>query len=572
MRHLLTIITLLAFTLSGLQAATPDDLDSLFAHLSRLPGATTTAVDYTGGWPDNKGISMGFVMQRGKGSGMTTGQRLTIPSADINLIDSVLDIFYNIDSWGTGDYLKTYAHEPTKTVYGVYGDEASGNLYLLRVNFENEPCVPIDWHTRSHYDATDPNTVGIQVSLYQQEINWMEAVVRLYDEVRYNYIFYDKIKGRWQRFYNRALKQMASASDDYERGRILQQMIAACGDGHTYIMLPRSIETAGSSPFTTVMLPDGLYVRTVESHEMIDSGMSRGQKIIAVNGEAPEVWAKRELLPYVCSSTPQWTVHQMYDGYNFSRARNGSAMNLTLQNPDGTIVELAHSVNGPKWDSSLAQIPTRGFATLDGNIGLLTIPDFQTSDVYDYFLSILPEIMTTNGLIIDLRGNGGGNSGHAFNIASHLINAPAPQSPWTSRMYIPAFESWGVPERTYVAAIDSVFPADSALYAKPIAVLINRATFSAAEDFAIFLRDAGRAMIVGTPSGGSTGNGVRPLLTHTIMANICSKHDRGADGTEFVGVGVIPDIVVEESAESFFDPGRDDVVDQAAKALATKRE
>ncbi len=77
---------------------------------------------------------------------------------------------------------------------------------------------------------------------------------------------------------------------------------------------------------------------------------------------------------------------------------------------------------------------------------------------------------------------------------------------------------------------------------------------------------------IGTATGGSTGNGVRPSLTSngTISANICSKHDLAPDGTEFVGIGLIPDITVEENAASYFDPVRDDVIEAAIRHLTAK--
>lgn len=83
---------------------------------------------------------------------------------------------------------------------------------------------------------------------------------------------------------------------------------------------------------------------------------------------------------------------------------------------------------------------------------------------------------------------------------------------------------------------------DSTPYLGEIILLTDRGTFSAAEDFCSLFRGMKRGLIVGTPTGGSTGNGVRVKLTKDIYANICSKHDKMPDGTEFVGIGILPDI------------------------------
>ncbi|MCC7309596.1 MAG: hypothetical protein IT173_18695 [Acidobacteria bacterium] len=54
------------------------------------------------------------------------------------------------------------------------------------------------------------------------------------------------------------------------------------------------------------------------------------------------------------------------------------------------------------------------------------------------------------------------------------------------------------------------------------------------------------------------------------MARICSKHDTFADGTEFVGVGVIPDIVVHPKVTDLTD-GRDAVLERAIKEIMNEK-
>ena len=90
-------------------------------------------------------------------------------------------------------------------------------------------------------------------------------------------------------------------------------------------------------------------------------------------------------------------------------------------------------------------------------------------------------------------------------------------------------------------------------YTRPIVVLINRGTFSAAEDFTAILQGNGRARLVGEPSGGSTGYGVRLTLQEGVAwANICSKHDIGPGDNPYVGRGLLPDVTAEETYDSYF--------------------
>jgi carboxyl-terminal processing protease len=106
-------------------------------------------------------------------------------------------------------------------------------------------------------------------------------------------------------------------------------------------------------------------------------------------------------------------------------------------------------------------------------------------------------------------------------------------------------------------------------FSGPVAVLIGPNTYSAAEDFLVPLKMSGRARLVGTPTGGSTG---QPLIVEVYgaYARICTKWDRMPDGTEFVGVGVQPAVRVELTRQAIA-AGRDLVVERAVQVLRGTR-
>ncbi len=57
-------------------------------------------------------------------------------------------------------------------------------------------------------------------------------------------------------------------------------------------------------------------------------------------------------------------------------------------------------------------------------------------------------------------------------------------------------------------------------------------------------------------------------LGYGYMARICARDEWLPDGTEFIGIGVIPDIVVEETSEIFY--GHDVVLDKALEVLSSQ--
>lgn len=77
-----------------------------------------------------------------------------------------------------------------------------------------------------------------------------------------------------------------------------------------------------------------------------------------------------------------------------------------------------------------------------------------------------------------------------------------------------------------------------------------------------------RGEVVGTPSGGSSGNPIVIDLGYGYYAQICTRHEWNLDGSNFNGVGIMPDVPVEETADIF--KGKDAVVETAMKILKDK--
>ena len=125
----------------------------------------------------------------------------------------------------------------------------------------------------------------------------------------------------------------------------------------------------------------------------------------------------------------------------------------------------------------------------------------------------------------------------------------------------------GRPERWYSDPGYPIPVHGSDPYTKPVIVLAEPATYSRAEDFAVVFDAMKRGRIVGEATGGSTGQPLSIPLPGGGSLRICTKHDRYPDGKEFVGVGVLPGIVVLADGRGF-PGGRDTVLEAAVRLLA----
>ena len=98
------------------------------------------------------------------------------------------------------------------------------------------------------------------------------------------------------------------------------------------------------------------------------------------------------------------------------------------------------------------------------------------------------------------------------------------------------------------------------MYEGPVTLLTSRYTVSAAEDFVAMFRSTGRGTVVGEATQGTTGTPLLLPLSGGGRARICSIGNRLIDGTEFIGVGIVPDLQMALTAEEYA-AGKDSVLE-----------
>ena len=177
-----------------------------------------------------------------------------------------------------------------------------------------------------------------------------------------------------------------------------------------------------------------------------------------------------------------------------------------------------------------------------------------------------PEISRANGLILDLRENGGGSDSVGAHILSTLLDKTAPGELSRSTRWIASYRAWGHPETPLTFPVNTVDLDPAHHFSGPTVLLTSPRTFSAAEDMAVVFTQAHRGKIVGEATGGSTGQPLLFNLPGGGKARICTKHDSFADRTEFVGIGIQPDIPAHLTAADIR-TGRDSVLDLAVHTL-----
>lgn len=140
------------------------------------------------------------------------------------------------------------------------------------------------------------------------------------------------------------------------------------------------------------------------------------------------------------------------------------------------------------------------YGRLFNNIGYIRYPSFSSptsESTLDYALS---ELATCSGLIIDIRDNGGGEMTNVDILAARFIQQKTLLG-YISHKTGPWADQFSTPRPYYLDPA----PDYRIHWAKPVAVLTNRSTFSAANNFVSVMQYLPNVRIVGDKTGGGSG-------------------------------------------------------------------
>ena len=172
---------------------------------------------------------------------------------------------------------------------------------------------------------------------------------------------------------------------------------------------------------------------------------------------------------------------------------------------------------------------------LPPNIGYLKFNGFMDPEICGPTVAAAMNFLAhVDALIIDLRGNGGGDPKMVAYISSHLFAEPTHLNDLYNRKEDKTTEFWTLRDVP-----------GARLAGKPVFVLTSKRTFSGAEEFAYNLKNLKRATIIGE----TTGGGAHPVSGHRIDDHFTigvpfARAINPISKTNWEGTGVEPDVKV----------------------------
>ncbi|MBO0934653.1 S41 family peptidase [Fibrella aquatilis] len=395
---------------------------------------------------------------------------------------------------------------------------------------------------------------------------------KLWSEAKYNFVYFDHLPALdWDKLYLEYIPKVQATNSTVAYYRVLKQFYAQLHDGHTDVWAasPALADSVSARPPITAQLVDGRVLVQLVRHDSLQrTGLVPGLEITQVDGVPVVDYANRYVRPYQSGSTTQNVDVQTY-AYNLLRGPKDRPVTIQFRDKTGKLFSRTLPRTGY---GRLTPIPAFVHRTLPGNIAYVQLNTFENPEAFTKFKAAFDSISTSSALILDVRLNGGGSSGEGWNILGYLTDKPFRIGKSSSQLYSPVRRAWGEGVKfETVSAPEPTWRANGErLYTKPVVVLINGMTFSAAEDFALAFDLMKRGALIGEPTGGSTGQPLSFALPGGIMARVCTKRDTYPDGTEWVGKGIQPVVLVHPTIANV-QAGRDAVLEVALNHLKTAK-
>ncbi len=398
------------------------------------------------------------------------------------------------------------------------------------------------------------------------------GLMTVWAEAKRNFAFFDQIPHvDWDATCQSYIPKVLAVDSVADYYYLLQELTATLQDGHTSIFLPRSVrQHYARVPLELDYIENRVtFDRIGNTDQLAALPMAPGMEVVELGGLPVEEFVDKNLRSRICYGRPLATFtigsHFLMEGpedeplaitwVDFDGNRHSAELKRGLMQSDSSYFKFRVWTTKP-------YVKAKRF---ENDIIYCNLETFNEHAVIDEFNALFDtlDLEKVNGFIIDVRENTGGNSSYGFAVISRFLEESIQAAKWKSRKYIPTFRAWGRDESWHEGgAMAEIGPSDGQRYAGPLVVLTGPRTFSAAEDFVVPLDFSNRATIIGDTTGGSTGQPLSMTLPGGGTFRVCTKRDIYPDGTEFVGIGIPPDIVVLPTRQDVID-GHDPVLERA---------
>jgi carboxyl-terminal processing protease len=345
----------------------------------------------------------------------------------------------------------------------------------------------------------------------------------------------------------------AKASDSHEFYEVVRKMISALRDAHTRVYAPDEKFDWWNPRFVTL----GFTIREVEglptiiqverSSEASLKGIRPGDVLIKVDGvPAKDFITQRLQTPGLASD---------------ASARFRAIANV-LEGPAGSSVTI-------EWQSKTRKTKSAAFTRFwnqkqlgfssqrTDNLAIIRIDAFTQSLAFEFTKALPKMVANVDGIILDLRGNGGGDAEAMADVVSPFLDDGTGLGKFVDRSGA-SFEL-----HTYLKRLWPSTPAVKL----PMVILTSESTSSAAEIMAAALQSKRGARVIGSVTCGCVlAIRNRHALPDGGVLDVSEFDYRTSDGVRLEGRGITPNEITPLKRQDLY-AGRDRTLEIAKSFL-----
>lgn len=325
------------------------------------------------------------------------------------------------------------------------------------------------------------------------------------------------------RAFNKAKNSLPDSVTPMQLYRVAAPLVAMIGDGHTNLDFPYK------SVFTKDLLRMPVFVDVMTDRSMLcasslDSVIGRGDRILSINGISADSLIN-SMLPFVGAEREHFALIEVDAMFTALYTMLYPAESYTVEyQPIGSNKTLTHTFQATCWDEITKRCPSTRSRKRhadysyeidrDNNVAVLDFRSCNNVEGMKHFAdSMFRELKEKNigNLIIDVRHNGGGNSGVGDVLLRYIAREPFSQmektliriSPVTSRLMgeptlRPNYYFFEPDSTDY----DRPLTPEEGHYDGTVYLLTSASTFSSASSFAWTFKESGAGMVIGEETGG----------------------------------------------------------------------
>lgn len=455
------------------------------------------------------------------------------------------------------------------------------------VTLDRSPAITINTIERAEFKSPDFSNQGI-----------LESYNSLIDVLQERYVFTELRRLDWESIRATYLSAVAEADanqDSVAYFQVLSAIAAAINDTHVSVMTTNADASSAQLTAYAKLVAGSVGAATIAVSDEASGAIGERVIVLAVGADSPAAeagWAPGTEIVSIDgeSVADRLSKVPMRAGIGTEEVRRATQARSILQFPMDQSVTIGYRL--PESAAVLTATMVAGEYAL-GELGSLSISalpvTYQQVDDYavvrwtDFVefipskLAVLEEALSlersseSGGVILDLRGNGGGWVTLYETMASYFFTT---EKPMPTRV----FDWYGYDQAAggHVLSYSPDYlisaPRPELAYTGPVVILIDEMCASACEYFTQHLQLLGRATVIGQyPSAGAGGSIDRVKLPggHTFQFTKGGTYFADTKQPNLEAKGVVPDVRVPVTLETEVakTKGQDPVLDAAIATL-----